>query len=132
MRETQNCRALKSQILRKGAGNPSKILPPNSLRAQFVPTVQNFASDLNKTRNQFTVFLQVLALELPDVVWAHFPQWFRTLPNHGFPSEQIVRMALQHLQPIVLAKHRPNLLLPKLLAARIRPPEPQQQMASAA
>ena len=52
MRETQNCRALKSQILRRGAGNPSKILPPNSLKTQFVPTVQNVASDLNKTRNQ--------------------------------------------------------------------------------
>jgi Transposase DDE domain len=76
--------------------------------------------------------LQVLALELPDVVWAHFPLWFRTLPNHGFPSEQIVRMALQHLQPIVLAKRRPTLLLPKLLAVRIKPPEPQQQIASAA
>ncbi len=52
MRETPICPALKSQILGKGAGNPSKILPPNSLRAQFVPTVQNVASDLNKTRNQ--------------------------------------------------------------------------------
>ena len=49
--------------------------------------------------------LQVLALELPDVVWAHFPQWFRTLPNHGFPSEQIVRMVLQHLQPIVFRRN---------------------------
>ena len=55
MRETQNCRALKSQILRRGAGNPSKILPPNSLKTQFVPTVQNVASDLNKTRNQLSV-----------------------------------------------------------------------------
>jgi hypothetical protein len=30
----------------------SKILPPNSLNAQFVPHFQNVASDLNKTRNQ--------------------------------------------------------------------------------
>jgi len=54
------------------------------------------------------------------------------MPNHGFPNEQIVRMALQHLQPIVLAKRRPTLLLPKLLATKIKPPEPQQQTASAA
>ena len=55
MKEPPICGALKSQILRKGAGNPSKILPPNSLSAQFVPTVQNFASDLNKTRNQLSL-----------------------------------------------------------------------------
>jgi hypothetical protein len=67
--------------------------------------------------------LQVLALELPDVVWAHFPRWFRTLPTHGLPSEQIVRMALQHLQPVVLAKAMPSLLLPKLLKAKTKPPD---------
>ena len=76
--------------------------------------------------------LQVLALELPNVVWAHFPQWFRTLPKHGLPSEQIVRMALQHLQPIVLAKRRPSLLLAKLLAAKFKPPEAQKQPPLAA
>ncbi len=76
--------------------------------------------------------LQVLALELPNVVWAHFPQWFRTLPKHGLPSEQIVRMALQHLQPMVLAKRRPSLLLSKLLAAKFKPPEAQKQPPLAA
>ncbi|MEM9977162.1 MAG: transposase [Cyanobacteria bacterium P01_D01_bin.2] len=76
--------------------------------------------------------LQVLALELPDVVWAHFPQWFRTLPKHGLPSEQIVRLALQHLHPMVLSKHRPTLLLAKLLAAKIKPPQTQQQTPLAA
>ena len=71
--------------------------------------------------------LQVLALELPNLVWTNFPQWFRTLPKHGLPSEQIVRMALQHLQPMVLAKRRPTLLLAKLLATKLKPPETQQQ-----
>jgi len=39
--------------------NLSKILPPNSLSAQFVSNFQSFASELNKTRNQlfFMVFL---------------------------------------------------------------------------
>ena len=67
--------------------------------------------------------LQVLALELPDTVWTHFPRWFRTLPKHGLPSEQIVRMALQHLQPTVLSKPKPSLLLAKLLAAKTKIPE---------
>ena len=76
--------------------------------------------------------LQILAVELPNVVWTHFPQWFRTLPKHGLPSEQIVRIALQHLQPIVLSKRRPTLLLAKLLAAKIKPPVTQQQTPLAA
>ena len=75
--------------------------------------------------------LQVLALELPNTVWAHFPQWFRALPKHGLPSEQIVRMALQHLQAVVLSKRRPTLLLAKLLFAKIKPPQTPQQTVSA-
>ena len=74
----------------------------------------------------------MLALELPNLVWTHFPQWFRTLPKHGLPSEQIVRMALQHLQPIVLSKRKPALLLAKLLAAKRKPPETPQQIGAAA
>ena len=76
--------------------------------------------------------LQVLALELPHVVWTHFPQWFRTLPKHGLPSEQIVCMALQHLQPMVLANRRPTLFLAKLLAAKFKPPGTQNQPPLAA
>ena len=76
--------------------------------------------------------LQVLALELPNVVWAHFPQWFRTLPKHGLPSEQIVRMALQHLQPMILSKRRSTLLLAKLLADKFKSPEAQKQPPLAA
>ena len=62
--------------------------------------------------------LQVLAIELPHGVWTHFPRWFRTLPQHGFPSEQIVRIALQQQQPQILSRSRPTLLLTKLLAAK--------------
>ncbi|MEL7052579.1 MAG: hypothetical protein AAGM45_12420 [Cyanobacteria bacterium J06588_5] len=63
--------------------------------------------------------LQVLALERPNSVWMHFPRWFRTLPEHGLPSEQVVRLALQHLQPVVLSKPMASLHLTKLLAAKI-------------
>jgi hypothetical protein len=59
--------------------------------------------------------LQVLALEFPETVWAHFPRWFRSLPNHGFPTEQIVRLSLQHLQPVNFINSRKGLLLSKLL-----------------
>ena len=65
--------------------------------------------------------LQVLALELPQQIWTHFPRWFRTVPKHGYSSEQIVRIALQHQQMIVLSESRPTLLLTKLLANKIEP-----------
>ncbi len=38
--------------------------------------------------------LQLLSLEMPDCVWRGFPFWFRTLPSHGYPTEQIVRLTL--------------------------------------
>ncbi len=59
--------------------------------------------------------LQVLALEMPHHIWAHFPRWFRTLPKHGYPSEQIVRLALQNQQEMNLSQSSSALLLTKLL-----------------
>lgn len=63
--------------------------------------------------------LQILALELPQLVWNNFPRWFRTLPEHGYPTEQIVRITLQHQQAMIFSRSRPALLLPQLLADRI-------------
>jgi hypothetical protein len=63
--------------------------------------------------------LQILALELPQVVWDNFPRWFRTLPEHGYPSEQIVRLTLQHQQPLIFSRCRPTLLLHQLIAPKI-------------
>ena len=63
--------------------------------------------------------LQVLALEMPNTIWKYFPGWFRTLPKHGYPTERIVRMALQDQQEIILSKSMPTLLLSKLLAGKI-------------
>jgi hypothetical protein len=60
--------------------------------------------------------LQILALELPQTVWDNFPRWFRTLPEHGYPTEQIVRLTLQHQQPMIFSRSRVGLLLPQLIA----------------
>jgi hypothetical protein len=60
MRETQNCRALKTGMIAKMTEKMLKTLLPNSLSVQFVPTVQNFASDLNKTRNQLFSIMEAL------------------------------------------------------------------------
>jgi len=63
--------------------------------------------------------LQVLALELPQTIWNNFPRWFRTLPDHGYPTEQIVRLTLHHQQPMIFSRSSPTLLLPQLLADKI-------------
>ncbi len=62
--------------------------------------------------------LQVLALEMPKTIWRHFPLWFRSLPKHGYPSERIVRLALQNQLAVNLSRSRPALLLDKLLRAK--------------
>jgi hypothetical protein len=41
------------------------------------------------------------------------------LPKHGYSSEQIVQLSLQHQQEMNLAKSMPALLLTKLLADKI-------------
>lgn len=63
--------------------------------------------------------LQVLALEMPKTIWQHFPIWFRSLPKHGYPSERIVRLALQNQLEVNFSRSRPALLLDKLLRAKI-------------
>jgi hypothetical protein len=72
--------------------------------------------------------LQVLALEFPQTVWTHFPRWFRSLPNHGFPTEQIVRLSLQHLQPSNFINSRKGLLLTKLLSRKFDTTQLPQQI----
>jgi hypothetical protein len=67
--------------------------------------------------------LQVLALEFPTQVWSQFPRWFRTLPKHGYPSERIAQLALQHQAEKIFPNSPPALLLPKFLTAKL-PPSP--------
>jgi hypothetical protein len=71
--------------------------------------------------------LQVLALEMPQQVWWHFPVWFRTLPKHGYPSEQIVRLSIQDQRDSILSKSKPSLLLNKLLAAKFQQSQSNDQ-----
>ena len=62
--------------------------------------------------------LQLLSLEMSTDIWRVFPRWFRTLPKHGYPTEQIVRLTLQDKALPILAKCRPCLLLNKFIARR--------------
>ncbi|MDB9417277.1 hypothetical protein [Microcystis aeruginosa] len=39
-----------------------------------------------------------------------------TLPSHGYPTEQVVRLTLPDHAPMILARNKPTLLLQKFLA----------------
>jgi hypothetical protein len=69
--------------------------------------------------------LQLLALEFPNLISQTCPQWFRTVPQHSFPSEQIVRLTLRHCLNSINAKIPPRLLLHQFLAA-LPPPKTAQ------
>lgn len=88
---------------------------PEAFHAHVARKVEAFERFINL--NAIAIgLLQVLALEMPKSVWHHFPVWFRTLPKHGYPSEQIVRLSIQHQLESNLARSTPTLLLTKLLA----------------
>ena len=65
--------------------------------------------------------LQLLSLEMPTAIFNDFPRWFRTLPNHGYPSEQIVLLTLQENRERILAKSPSDILLAKFITAKTPP-----------
>ncbi len=91
---------------------------PESIRRQISAKVEAFERFINLNALALGL-LQVLALEMPTTIWQHFPLWFRSLPKHGYPSERIVRLALQNQLEVNLSRTRPALLLDKLLRAKI-------------
>jgi hypothetical protein len=103
----------------------SPQFPSNLRLADFPPVEQRHIQQKVEAFERFVNLnaialgvLQILALECPNAIWQDFPRWFRTHPEHGYPSEQIVRLTLQHQLPKILAKSREGLLLAKLLATR--------------
>jgi hypothetical protein len=96
---------------------------PASVQRQIQQKVEAFERFVNLNAIVLGI-LQILALEQPQLIWKHFPRWFRTLPKHGHPTEQIVRITLQHQLPMIFARSRPTLLLSQLLADKIESPAP--------
>ena len=91
---------------------------PEALQTHILAKVEAFERFVNLNAIALGL-LQVLALELPKPIWAHFPRWFRTLPQHGYPSERIVQLSLQHQAQRIFAKSPHTLLLPKFLTAKL-------------
>lgn len=92
------------------------------LQQQVARKVEAFERFLNLNAIALGI-LQVLALEMPQAVWRHLPRWFRTIPKHGYPSEQLVRLSLKQQWCSNLAKSRQTLLLAKLLTDKSPPPK---------
>jgi DDE superfamily endonuclease len=103
--------------------------PQNLVLADYDPQVQQQIAITIEAFERFVNLnaialglLQLLALEQPGWIWAHFPRWFRTVPKHGYPTEQIVRITLQH-QHSFLEKSKPALLLTQILALKKQVPK---------
>jgi hypothetical protein len=91
---------------------------PQRIHRQISAKVEAFERFINLNAIGLGL-LQILALEKPKTIWRHFPLWFRSLPKHGYPSERIVRLALQNQLEDNLSRSRAGLLLNKLLEAKI-------------
>jgi hypothetical protein len=59
--------------------------------------------------------LQILAIKFPGQIWQRFPLWLRTLPKHGYPSEHVVRLTLQHEVHQIFLKSPDSTMLEKIL-----------------
>jgi len=97
---------------------------PETVQAQIRAKVEAFERFINLNAIALGL-LQILALECPTQVWSYFPRWFRTLPKHGYPSERIAQLALQHHAEAIFLKSPSTLLLPKFLAPKLSPSPPQ-------
>ena len=64
--------------------------------------------------------LEMLAIRSPKQVWERFPLWLRTYPEHGCPSEHVVRLTLQHELHRISLTSRRRLLLTKILDQKKR------------
>jgi hypothetical protein len=96
---------------------------PQTFRQQVARKVEAFERFVNLHAIVLGI-LQILSLEFADLIWQQFPRWFRTLPQHGYPTEQIVRLTLQHQAVRILATSSPVLLVQKFLAGKAAKVEP--------
>lgn len=109
------------KLLEKTSQFPSNLALADYSSAQqrqIEQKVEAFERFVNLNAIALGIF-QILALESPQSIWRSFPRWFRTLPEHGYPTEQIVRITLQHLQPMIFPRSRPALLLHQFLADKM-------------
>ena len=103
----------------RGAGNQYLHRAGDAIRAQTWRKIEAYERFVNISAIALGI-LQLLAATSADRIWQRFPLWLRTLPKHRCPSENVVRLTLQHdLHRISLTSRR-GLLLTETLEEKKR------------
>jgi len=103
----------------RGAGNLYLHRAGDAIRAQTWRKIEAYERFVNISAIALGI-LQVLAATSANRIWERFPLWLRTLPKHRCPSENVVRLTLQHdLHRISLTSRR-GLLLTEILDEKKR------------
>jgi len=116
----------------RGAGNQYLHRAGDSIRAQVGRKIEAYERFVNISAIALGI-LQVLSASSAGRIWERFPLWLRTLPKHRCPSENVVRLTLQHELHRISLTSRRGLLLTKTLAEKKRAlPEAHHPMRFAA
>ena len=103
----------------RGAGNQYLHRADEDYRLQVYRKIEAYERFVNIAAIGLGI-LQILAISYSQQVWAHFPLWLRTLPKHGCPSENVVRLTLQHDLHRISMESRRGLMLSKILHHKAR------------
>ena len=117
--------------LKRGDGNQYLHRAGDHYRAQVLRKIEAYERFVNISAIALGV-LQLLAIRMPSVIWSRFPVWMRTLPKHGCPSENVVRLTLQHELHQSFLESNDSTLLEKILATKKTAPYPPHPIKIAA
>jgi hypothetical protein len=105
--------------IRRGSGNQYLHRSGEEYRRQVARKLEAYERFVNLSAIALGI-LQVLALRYPERIWQRFPLWLRTRPKHGCPSENVVRLTLQHELHRISLTSRRDMLLAKILHEKKR------------
>lgn len=100
--------------LNRGAGNQFLHRAGETYRSQVRRKIEAYERFVNIAAIALGT-LQLLSLKYPSLIWKRFPLWLRTLPEHGYPSEHVVRLTLQHDLHQIFLDNNDSPLLQKIL-----------------
>lgn len=100
--------------LERGAGNQYLHRAGDQYREQVYRKLEAYERFVNLSAIGLGI-LQILAISYTQQVWRHFPLWLRTLPKHGYPTEFVVRLTLQHELHRISLETRRGFMLSKIL-----------------
>lgn len=105
--------------LERGAGNQYLHRAGDWYRKQVYRKLEAYERFVNLSAIGLGI-LQILAISYAQQVWRLFPLWMRTLPKHGCPTENVVRLTLQHELHRISLETTQGLMLSKILERKRR------------